>query len=373
MASAKLMAKLHADQSAVAQLAEFHSRQGSSVVGKSASRKAPIARPVSQPQSTEPTQRLSRRDEKDLIQRHANEPPSLVLHLYPTYFKFEHEDGFFSYKSQFKILIDFLSSIKNKQLPADLMDVFDEASCRYYEGCLIVEIHDHRSPKKFHTNGQNGSQSDSETQVKRLAMQPTAESLWTDIHLLSEEWGFPWTEQVAVEVEAKILLATEEPLCLDPSFQVSRISNAMEQWNRVRRPKKKQKWNSLEREQKLAKKAEDVKAMTIMDTRAKREFPFEPSFGKISFVQDWRSKKHKQSEEPLGAVEVKKSKGRKVLVEPPAGLDGRKCVRTIRFERNEDHRKVYTVINIYAQGETFDGVFCWGTTPDTSLNGGNIE
>ncbi|KAL0091064.1 hypothetical protein F4703DRAFT_1836710 [Phycomyces blakesleeanus] len=105
MASAKLMAKLHADQSAVAQLAEFHSRQGSSVVGKSASRKAPIARPVSQPQSTEPTQRLSRRDEKDLIQRHANEPPSLVLHLYPTYFKFEHEDGFFSYKSQFKVII----------------------------------------------------------------------------------------------------------------------------------------------------------------------------------------------------------------------------------------------------------------------------
>ncbi|KAL0091063.1 Spt20 family-domain-containing protein [Phycomyces blakesleeanus] len=192
------------------------------------------------------------------------------------------------------------------------MDVFDEASCRYYEGCLIVEIHDHRSPKKFHTNGQNGSQSDSETQVKRLAMQPTAESLWTDIHLLSEEWGFPWTEQVAVEVEAKILvrtigkekkyrrrrekerererkkdvefffaqLATEEPLCLDPSFQVSRISNAMEQWNRVRRSKKKQKWNSLEREQKLAKKAEDVKAMTIMDTVSKSKGLFPITSGK---------------------------------------------------------------------------------------------
>ena len=27
----------------------------------------------------------------DLLERYADEPPSLVLHLYPTYFRFEHE------------------------------------------------------------------------------------------------------------------------------------------------------------------------------------------------------------------------------------------------------------------------------------------
>lgn len=29
---------------------------------------------------------------------------------------------------------DFLACIKDKRLPGDLMDVFDEAQCRYYDG-----------------------------------------------------------------------------------------------------------------------------------------------------------------------------------------------------------------------------------------------
>jgi hypothetical protein len=37
-------------------------------------------------------------------------------------------------------------------------------------------------------------------------MKPTAESIWTDITLLSEEWGFPWTEDIALQVEAQILV-----------------------------------------------------------------------------------------------------------------------------------------------------------------------
>lgn len=44
--------------------------------------------------------------------------------------------------------------------------------------------------------------------MKRIVMKPTAESIWTDITLLSEEWGFPWTEDIALEVEAQILVNT---------------------------------------------------------------------------------------------------------------------------------------------------------------------
>lgn len=166
------------------------------------------------------------------------------------------------------------------------MDVFNEAECRFYEGkltCtlqrqikmtnlailgrLIVEIHDHRRSK----NPQNAPEI-----VKRVVMQPTAESLWTDVKLLNEKWGHPWTEDIALEVESRLLVATEEPLCLDPTVQVTRLSNALENSIGQKRVKKKQKWNSLEREQKQAKKAENDKLMTLMDRRSKRSFPFEP-------------------------------------------------------------------------------------------------
>ncbi|KAI8142779.1 Spt20 family-domain-containing protein [Fennellomyces sp. T-0311] len=365
MASAKLMAKLQANQNAVAQMAELHSKQAATLSRRNNSsnkeRRLNWQRQQQQQQQQQDPsdQRPLRRDEKG---RYANEPPSLVLHLYPTYFKFEHEDGFFSYKSQFK---DFLACIKEKRLPPDLMDVFDEAACRYYEGCLIVEIHDHRKAKK--------QQQNEEPVIKRVAMRPTAESLWTDILLLNEEWGFPWTEDIALEVESKVLLATEEPLCLDPSFHVTRVSNAIEYASGHRKVKRKQKWNSLEREQKLAKKAENNKMMTLMDKRAKRTFPFEPSFGKISFLHDWRAKRQKLDNEPLPSVETKKKGGRKVLLEPPILPDGRKCVRTVRFERSEGEKTVYTVVDLYVQNNEYDGVFRWGTAYDTSINGGNIE
>ncbi|KAI9303553.1 Spt20 family-domain-containing protein [Cunninghamella echinulata] len=366
MAAAKIMAKLQSEQNNIIQVADLHSKQGSSITKY---KKKEINRnQIPASINKQETFISLKHDDQSLIERHTNDPPSLILHLYPTYFKFEHEDGFFSYKSQFK---DFLTCVKEKQLPSDLMDVFNEASCQYYEGCLIVEIHDHRQINNENINSDND---DTITQIKRVVMRPTAESIWTDIQLLNEEWGYQWTEQMALEVEAQILLATEEPLCLDPSFNVSRISNAIEFSIGSKKTKKKQKWNSLEREQKLAKKVENNKLMTIMDKRAKRSFPFEPSFGNISFVQDWRTKKQKSSHDPIPSIEMKKTKNRKTLTEPPMSPNGKKCVRTIRFERPEgENRKVYTVVNLYSQNGIYDGVFRWGTVSDTSLNGGNIE
>ena len=63
------------------------------------------------------------------------------------------------------------------------------------------------------------------------------------------------------------------------------------------------------------------------------------SFGKISFLHDWRAKRQKLDTEPIPSIEAKKKGGRKVLLEPPNLPDGRKCVRTIRFERSEGESK----------------------------------
>ncbi|KAI8336300.1 Spt20 family-domain-containing protein [Chlamydoabsidia padenii] len=259
-------------------------------------------------------------DDQQLIKRHLHEPPSLVLHLYSTYFKFEHKDGFFSYKSQFK---DFLSYVKDKQLPPDLIDVFNEVSCQYCEGCLIVEIYNH-------CHALNDQDTINDILIKRVVMRPTAESIWSDIQLLNEDWNNSWTEQIALEVEAQILLVTGEPLCLDPSFNVSRIK------------------------QKLAQKMENNKLMAMSVMRSKRLFPFEPSFGNISFLQDWRFKKQKSSHKVVPTIGTKKIKNRKTMTEPPPLPDGRKCVRTIRFERSEGiSRKVYTVVNLFDIGTEY--------------------
>ncbi|KAI8641349.1 hypothetical protein BD408DRAFT_212442 [Parasitella parasitica] len=107
MASAKVFAKLQADQNSIAQLAELHSKQGSNLSNSSLAKKAGLAaqRWHQSALTSQATQNKfpPSRGEKELLKLHEKDPPSLCLHLYPTYFKFEHEDGFFSYKSQFKV------------------------------------------------------------------------------------------------------------------------------------------------------------------------------------------------------------------------------------------------------------------------------
>lgn len=68
--------------------------------------------------------------------------PSLVVHLHPTHFRFDQQEGTFTYKSPMKVFIEHL---RTGTVPHDLIDQLTDAGVTFFEGCLIVEIHDHKS------------------------------------------------------------------------------------------------------------------------------------------------------------------------------------------------------------------------------------
>lgn len=95
---------------------------------------------------------------RQVLKRYRKEPPSLVVHLYPTHFRFDHQvcchclhsvvtlctderstweqHGNFNYDSPMKC---FLEAIREQKLPTDLLEILDQASVRYYEGmCAVV-------------------------------------------------------------------------------------------------------------------------------------------------------------------------------------------------------------------------------------------
>lgn len=80
---------------------------------------------------------------KYILSRFVGSPPSLVVHMYLTHFKFDSQDDYFPYTSPMKFFIDHL---KARTIPHDLVAEFNEAEVPYYEGCLIVEVHNHRNP-----------------------------------------------------------------------------------------------------------------------------------------------------------------------------------------------------------------------------------
>ncbi|KAI9367721.1 Spt20 family-domain-containing protein [Aspergillus egyptiacus] len=77
-----------------------------------------------------------------ILKKYAKCPPSLILHLHPTHFRFEQQDGSFPYNSEMKVIIEH---IRAGTMPHDMMEELLRANVRFYEGCLIVRVVDHKS------------------------------------------------------------------------------------------------------------------------------------------------------------------------------------------------------------------------------------
>lgn len=77
-------------------------------------------------------------------------------------------------------------------------------------------------------SGPSGSASaDGGVEIYRIVLHPTSETLWSDLKMLDDMNGGIWSDQDALQVEAKILNLTAPPLCLTPDPQATRISNLM--------------------------------------------------------------------------------------------------------------------------------------------------
>lgn len=74
-----------------------------------------------------------------ILKKHRGQTPSLIIHLYPTHFRFDQQEGSFTYKSPMRIVIEHL---RKRTIPHDLVEFMDVP---LYDGCMIVQIYDHKS------------------------------------------------------------------------------------------------------------------------------------------------------------------------------------------------------------------------------------
>ncbi|XP_064634340.1 transcription factor SPT20 homolog isoform X1 [Lineus longissimus] len=111
---------------------------------------------------------------------------------------------------------EFLDYVDNEELPPILVDLLEKAQANlFYNGCVIVEVRDYRRS----TNGSFDS--------KHVLLKPTSESLLCDINSITRD-GYRWTQEDKFTLESQLILATEEPLCLDPSVAVSLVANRLQ-------------------------------------------------------------------------------------------------------------------------------------------------
>lgn len=82
------------------------------------------------------------RDTDYILRKHRGKPVSLVIHLHNTHFKFVGQEGSFAYDSPMRFLLEHL---RKKTVPHEMLEELLAHNVPWYDGCLIVEVHNYRT------------------------------------------------------------------------------------------------------------------------------------------------------------------------------------------------------------------------------------
>ncbi|XP_073469399.1 transcription factor SPT20 homolog isoform X5 [Aquarana catesbeiana] len=113
---------------------------------------------------------------------------------------------------------ELLEYLDAEELPPILVDLLEKSQVNIFHcGCVIAEIRDYR---------QSGNLKSPTYQTRHVLLRPTMQTLVSDIHAITSD-NHKWTQEDKLLLESQLILATAEPLCLDPSISVACTTNSL--------------------------------------------------------------------------------------------------------------------------------------------------
>ncbi|CAB11282.1 SAGA complex subunit spt20 [Schizosaccharomyces pombe] len=245
----------------------------------------------------------------DIEHKFSKEEPSLILHIHKFHFRFEQQDGAFTYNGPVKSILQY---IRMELIPPDCLEVFRNSDVKFYDGCLTVRIIDHRQspsadqtvqPQPGSTNQQqqnntnpiNNQPEDTKPNtnsppVYHTVLRPTPETLWQDLCLLSESFANSLSDEAVLTLESNILLASEAPLFLTPAKSKAEMIQFMNQLADSAPPcTRKKPQGSAQLADEEAERLEKENLLLLMDDQRKRDF--QPTFQRLQFIENVRRKR----------------------------------------------------------------------------------
>ncbi|XP_064827444.1 transcription factor SPT20 homolog isoform X4 [Oncorhynchus masou masou] len=110
-------------------------------------------------------------------------------------------------------LLEYLDA---EELPPILVDLLEKSQVNIFHcGCVVAEVRDYR---------QSGNTKMPSFQSRHVLLRPTMQTLICDVHAMTSD-HHKWTQDDKFQLESQLLLATADPLCLDPSLSVTCTAN----------------------------------------------------------------------------------------------------------------------------------------------------
>ncbi|XP_072230463.1 transcription factor SPT20 homolog isoform X1 [Leuresthes tenuis] len=113
---------------------------------------------------------------------------------------------------------ELLEYLDAEELPPILVDLLEKSQVNIFHcGCVVVEVRDYR---------QAGNTKIPTYQSRHVLLRPTMQTLICDVHAMTSD-HHKWTQDDKLQLESQLILATAEPLCLDPSISVTCTANRL--------------------------------------------------------------------------------------------------------------------------------------------------
>ncbi|XP_042831136.1 transcription factor SPT20 homolog [Panthera tigris] len=146
----------------------------------------------------------------------------LVVNLYPGKegysLMLEGENG--SYSETIRLpyeegeLLEYLDA---EQLPPALVDLLEKSQVNFFHsGCVIAQVRDYRQCSREPPGYAS----------RHVLLRPTMQTLACDVQSMTSD-DQTWTQEDRLLLESQLILATAEPLCLDPSVSVACTANRL--------------------------------------------------------------------------------------------------------------------------------------------------
>ncbi|XP_043316026.1 transcription factor SPT20 homolog [Cervus canadensis] len=113
---------------------------------------------------------------------------------------------------------ELLEYLDAEELPPVLVDLLDKSAVNvFHQGCVIAEVRDYR---------QSSAGEPLSYQSRHILLRPTMQTLVCDVEAIASD-DQNWTQEDKLLLESQLILATAEPLCLDPSVSVACTANRL--------------------------------------------------------------------------------------------------------------------------------------------------
>ncbi|KAF2622494.1 hypothetical protein BU25DRAFT_452018 [Macroventuria anomochaeta] len=110
--------------------------------------------------SAKPEPKLYVYTQEAILARHRGKLPSMRVHLFPNHFRINDSQETLTYASPMR---EILTALRDKKLPHNMLEELYANGTPFYDGCLIVEVHNYRNNTAKPKDSANGAGDGSKT------------------------------------------------------------------------------------------------------------------------------------------------------------------------------------------------------------------